>query len=117
MKLGTLYFDHGDFAKALPWFEKAAQSASGSFERALALSSVAYTQENLGKPSDAVQTYQKALNLGEGGLKGDLLLGMARSYEALQDTAKARSSYDQILKDLPGTEYAKSAELYKGWLQ
>jgi tetratricopeptide (TPR) repeat protein len=117
LKLGTLYFDHADYTKSLPWFEKAAQSAPGNFEKALALNSVGYANENLGKPADAVQSYQKALNLGEGGLKGDLLLGIARSYEALHDTAKARSTYDQILKDLPGSDHAKSAELYKNAIQ
>jgi tetratricopeptide (TPR) repeat protein len=116
-KLGSLYYNHGEFSKALPWYEKAAQSAPGSFEKSLALASIASTHENLGKAAEAVQVYQKALNLGESALKGELLLGLARSYEALHDTAKARSTYDQILTELPTTEQAKSAELYKSWLQ
>jgi tetratricopeptide (TPR) repeat protein len=117
LKLATLYYDHGEFAKALPWYEKAAGSAPGNFEKALALSSVGYTYENLAKPNEAIHSYQKALNLGEGGLKGELLLGMARSYEALHDTAKARSTYDRIVTELPNTEHSKTAELYRGWLQ
>jgi tetratricopeptide (TPR) repeat protein len=117
LKLGNLYYNHGDYGKAVAWYEKAVSSAPGNFEKTLALSALGYTYENLGKPSEAVQTYQKALNLGEGGLKGDLLLGMARSYEALHDTAKARSTYDQILSELSGTDSAKSAEVYKSWLQ
>lgn len=117
LKLGNLYYNHGEYAKAVAWYEKAVSSAPGNFEKTLALSALGYTYENLGKPSEAVQTYQKAVNLGEGGLKGDLLLGMARSYEALHDTAKARSTYDQILSELSGTDYAKSAEVYKSWLK
>jgi tetratricopeptide (TPR) repeat protein len=116
LKLGDLYFNHGETAKALPWYEKAVSSAPGKFEKALALSSLGYTYENLEKPTDALQTYQKAANLGEGSLKGDLLMGVARSYEAAKDSAKARSTYDKILTELPNTEYAKNAELYKNQL-
>ncbi len=112
VKLAGLYFNHGDYAKALPWYQKAIDSSSG-FEKAAALSSLGYAFENLGKPLEAIQSYEKAINLGEGSLKGDLLLGIARSYEAAHNPVKARSIYDQILKELPGTEYSKSAELFK----
>ena len=115
-KLGSLYYNHGEFSKALPWFEKAAGSASG-FEKATALSSVGYTYENLGKPTEAITYFQKALNLGEASIKGDLLLALGRCYEALHDSAKARSTYDKILSELPNTEYAKSAEIAKSQLQ
>jgi len=116
LKLGDLYFNHGEFSKALPWYEKAVGSATGNFEKTLALSSLGYANESLEKPADALQAFQKAVNLGEGSLKGDLLLGVARSYEAVHDSAKARSTYDKILVELPNTEYAKSAEVFKGQL-
>ena len=108
---------HGEFTKALPWYEKASDSAPDSFEKALAFSSLGYVHESLGKPTEALQSFQKALNLGEGSLKGDLLMGVARSYEAVHDSANARSTYDKILTELPNTEYAKSAELFKDQLQ
>jgi tetratricopeptide (TPR) repeat protein len=116
LKLGNLYFEHGEVTKSIPWFEKAADTAPGNLEKAMALSAIAYAYENSGKPNDAIQAYQKAINLGEGSLKGDLLMGIARSHEANHDSAKARSTYDQILTDLPGTDYAKSAEAYKAQL-
>jgi len=115
MKLGALYFDHGDFAKALSWYEKAKDSTSG-FERAVALSSVGYSYENLGKPGEAVAVFQKALELGEGSLKGDLLMAIARCQETLHDSSKARSIYDRILSELPNTEYAKAADINKAQL-
>src|SRR5262249_21213986 len=83
VQLGNLYFDHGDAAKAVEWYGKAVDTAPGQFEKALALSSLGYSQENAGKAADAAQTYERALNMGEGSIKGDVLLGMARSYEAL----------------------------------
>lgn len=117
LKLGDLYFNHGEFSKALPWYDKALDSAPGNLEKVLTLSSLGYVKENLGQPAEAIQIYQKAINLGEGSLKGDLLMGIARGYEAVHDLAKARSTYDQILFDLPSTEYAKSAELFKSQIQ
>ena len=117
VKLGGLYFDHAQYDKALPWFEKAVSSAPGHFEKALALSSLGYAQENLAKPADAIQSFQKALNMGEVSLKGDLLLALARNYESNHDTAKARGAYDQILSDLPNTDYSKTAERYKSQLK
>ena len=115
-KLGNLYFHHGEYSKSLPWFEKAFASAPNTFEKAQILSAMGYAQENLGQTDAAIQSYQKAIQLGEGSLKGDLLMAMARCYEFLKDTAKARSTYDQVLVDLPNTEYSKTAELYKGRL-
>lgn len=116
VKLGDLYYNHGEFSKALPWFEKAAGSSSG-IEKATALSSMGYTYENLGQPQEAITFFQKAINLGEASLKGDLLLALGRCYEALHDFAKARSTYDKILSELSNTEYAKSAEIAKSQLQ
>lgn len=117
LKLGDLYFQHGAFDKALPWYKKAAETAPGHFEKTLALSSLAYLNENAGKLNEAIQSYQQAIDIGEVSLKGDLLLGLARCYEAIHDSAKARSIYDKIITDLPNSEFAKSAELYKGMLE
>ena len=38
VKLGNLYFNHGDFEKALPWFQKAADTAPEKLAKALAKS-------------------------------------------------------------------------------
>ena len=116
LKLGNLYFNHGNFEKALPWFQKAVDTAPAKLEKALALSAVGYTYENLGKGNTAIQSFQKAIDLGESSVKGELLIAIARCYEEIHDTAKARSTYDQILSELPNTEYAKNAEVYKSQL-
>ena len=60
--------------------------------------------------------FQKALELGEGSLKGDLLMAIARCQETLHDSSKARSIYDRILSELPNTEYAKAADINKAQL-
>lgn len=116
LKLAHLYFDHGDAEKALSWLEKAFRSAPGRLEKVLALTSLGKVRENLGKHSEALQDYEKALNMGEKSLKGDILLGMARCYE-VTDGAKARGTYEKILTDLPNTDYAKTAEVLKNRLK
>jgi TolA-binding protein len=114
--LGDLYYAHGDSARALPVFQEAFDKTSGSHNKAVALSSVGYAQENQGKTLDALNTFQKALDLGETGLKGDLLLAIARCQEALHDTAKAKATYEQIISQLPNTESSRTAELLKAQL-
>lgn len=117
MALGTLYFNHGEAAKAAPIFQSAVDGAPGSFEKGLALQSWGYALENDGKFAEAITAYEKALNYGEGGIKGDSWLAIARCQQAMHDVAKARSTYDQILSQLPNSEAAKSAEALKAKLQ
>jgi tetratricopeptide (TPR) repeat protein len=116
MVLGKLYLDHGQPEKAVTWFQKATENSS-SLDKALAWSSVGYAQENLAQYKDAIAAYDKALNQGEPVIKGDLLMGKARSYQAIPDLAQARATYDLIISQLPNTEYSKTAESLKARLQ
>jgi tetratricopeptide (TPR) repeat protein len=115
--LGDLYFDHGQPEKAVPWYQGAVDKAPAKLERAFAVSALGYAYENSGKYTEAVKTYQQGLALGELSVKGDLLLAIARSFEAMKDSNQARGTYDQILSQLPNTEYAKSAEILKSQLE
>jgi tetratricopeptide (TPR) repeat protein len=117
LTLGDLYFDHGEPGKAVPWYQEAVNTTKKDFDRALALYSLGYALENSGKPARAIENFEKAMNLGETVLKGDLLMAIARSYEAMRDIPKARATYDKILSQLPNTEYAKTAETLKAQLQ
>lgn len=116
MTLGTLYFNHGEPAKAAPLFEAAAKSAPNAFDKSMAYQSWGYALENDGKPADALSAYEKALNYSEGSIKGDCWLGIARCQVAMHDAAKARSTYDQIITQLPSTEASKTAEALKAKL-
>lgn len=44
--------------------------------------------------------------------KGELLLGLADGYGRLGDEEKAQQFYQQVLKELPGTPYAKKANAW-----
>jgi tetratricopeptide (TPR) repeat protein len=116
MDLASLYFDHGDDFNALAWLQKAELLASDRQDQIAVYSAIGYAQENLSKSSEAVEAFQKAIRLGDKAQKGDLLLAVARCYEALHDMAKARSIYDQVSSEFSGSEYAKSAELLKSQL-
>jgi tetratricopeptide (TPR) repeat protein len=117
MLLGKLYLDHGQPAKAQEWFVKSTESAPTKLDKALAWSSAGYANENDGKFKEAIDAFDKAMAQGEGVIKGDVMMGKARSYQALKDNGQAKATYDQIISQLPNTEYAKSAESLKARLQ
>ena len=117
LALGDLYFSHGEPAKAISWFEKASHSAKSLFDRSLAFSSLGYAYEASGKPTQAIGSFENALNQGELTVKGDLLLAIARCRESLKDYSNAKTTYDTIVTQLPGTDYAKKAELFKSQLE
>lgn len=117
MSLASMYFNHGQAEKAAAWYEKAVGTAPSGLDRANALSGLGYSLENSGKPAEAADAYQKAINLGQAALKGDLLLSMARSYESAKDAAKAKSTYDKILSEMPNSEAAKVAAARKAQIQ
>lgn len=110
LKLGDLYGKHGFAAEALPFFNSAATHAPQTLDRVLALISVGYTQEKLQKWSEAVSTFEKALSLGEASMQGELMLSVARVKARAGDLAGAKAVYEKIMKTLPNTEYAKTAE-------
>ena len=116
-RLGSLYFEHGQFSDAEQWFTQATLYSSHGLDKAFAFSSLAYTYENLKNYPKAIEFFQKALAEGEASLKGDLLLGLARCYEAHNDLAQAKKTYAQIIQELPETQYAQSAELYQQMLE
>ena len=120
MQLGSLYYDHGEgaagYEKALTWFEAAASSAPSNDQATAALYNLGYTQEALNRCADSVKSFDRALNSGSGPFLGELLRGKARCQETLGDKAGAKSTYENMIKQLPGTEYAKVAEAKKASL-
>ncbi len=113
LALGDLYFDHGEAGKAIQWYRAAAESAPRGLDRALALSALAYAYENAKEFKSATDGFQKALDQGEPSLKGDLMLGLARSQELAGDPVAAGKTYDKIIEQHSGTPHAKTAELQK----
>jgi TolA-binding protein len=117
MALGGLYADHGEGAQAVEWLSKAVEAAPGGTERTLANYDLGYAQEIAGKPADAAKSFQAALSAGDAGIKGEILLALARNQQLAQQTAQAKATYDKIISDLPNSEYARTAEVLRAKLQ
>ncbi len=118
--LGGLYLNHGEAAKAVPLFEDAGKTAPDAIEKASALSSLGYAHEALGKAPEALAAFEAALAAApkdHAGLRGDLLLSVARVHEGAKDLARARQAYDRVISELPSSEFAKAAEQSKLQLQ
>jgi predicted negative regulator of RcsB-dependent stress response len=117
MMLGNLYLDHGSAVDAIPHYLVAAENPPGDLEKMSAYFTLAQAQESAGKCNDAVGSVDRALNTGNASLKGDLLMTQARCYETLNDSAKAKAAYERIVNELPGTPYARLAEIQRAKLK
>ena len=84
---------------------------------ALALSSQGYALESLSKWTEAREQFEKGFNLGLASMKGELMMGMARTSEQLNEPEKAKEIYGRIMADLQNTDYARTAEVYSSLLE
>lgn len=120
MELGGLYFDHAEnpasYERARSWFDSAATSAPSNDQSIAALYNLGFAQEALGQCADSVKTYDRALNSGSSAFLGEILRAKARCQETLGDKPGAKATYESLIKQKPGTEYAKFAEAKKASL-
>jgi tetratricopeptide (TPR) repeat protein len=88
---------------------------------AVLLTGSRFAPPDMAKPliEQGVSDYQRAFDMQKDHLatlgshpRGELLFGLAEGYGRLGDEAKAREYFDLILKDLPGTAYAKRANAW-----
>jgi TolA-binding protein len=117
MALGHLYLQHGQPQAAEDILLQATSSSPRGVERALSFLALGYAREGEGKFKEAIDAFTTSLNVGEDSTKGDALMGIARSYEGLHDSTNARATYDKVISQLPNTENARNAELYKAQVQ
>lgn len=117
MALGHLYLQHGQPQAAEDVLLQATSTSPRGVERALSFLALGYAREGEGKFKEAIDAFSTSLNVGEDATKGDALMGIARSYEGQHDSTNARATYDKVISQLPNTEYARNAELYKAQVQ
>ncbi len=118
LTLGRRYLNHGQAAQAVSLFEEAAKKASGA-DRATAWNAAGYAYETSGQGTQAAQAFEKSAAEAPKGfdaVRGDSLLSQARVLEASNDSARAKQVYERILKELPNSEFSKTAELAKSRL-
>jgi tetratricopeptide (TPR) repeat protein len=112
--LGNLFFDHGQPGEAAKQYEQASEAAPTEIERNLALNTQGTALENNGQCTDAIRVWEKALRTADKELpRGDIYLGIARCQETLKDTQGARSTYERIITELPGTYHAQTAQVFR----
>lgn len=111
--LGRIFQNHGHPDQAKTYYTNAVNHAPSSLEKVAALYALGITFEDSKDNSNAVEQFQKALSYGEASLKGEILLGIARNYELMNQSAKAAEFYDRIASELPDSEYARRAQRLK----
>ena len=70
--LGSLYLKHGDAQVAQGWFEQAASSARGAFEKSVAYLNLGSVQEGQSRFKEALESYEKGASQGETATYGEL---------------------------------------------
>ncbi len=111
--LANLYFDNNKFQDSIEWYEKAVKMAPGKLEAAFSFSLLSRALENAGNYDKAIESLQKAAGFEFEFQKGDILLSIARNYDQVGKKDEAVKIYDRVLTELPDTEYAKLAKIYK----
>lgn len=114
LKLGNLYFEHNQFKKAEPAFQKAVSLAGSSFQKATALYFLGLSQEKNGDAKAAITQFQSGLGENVEGLKADLLLGLVRLNLQAGDASKAKVFSERLNKEMEGS---KQAEMAQSWVK
>jgi TolA-binding protein len=115
--LGDFYLNHNQAPLAISHFEKAILNHTGAYEQALAAYSLGTAYENSGKWAEAQGAYEKSILFSDIGLRGEILLALARMQEQLQQKDRAKATYDQIIQQLPNTDYSRTAQALKARLE
>ncbi|HCP47243.1 MAG TPA: hypothetical protein DIU15_14470 [Deltaproteobacteria bacterium] len=102
---GRALYDQGDFDQALAYFS-AAKAADGLIGLR-ASNARAHALAALGRHGEAATEYESLRNTTAGSLKEAATLGLARTYEASGDTAKALDIYSQFQTEFPDSEHTQ----------
>jgi predicted negative regulator of RcsB-dependent stress response len=114
MLLAQTYYDKGEYQKGLDALEKSGAARKEFEAPAEALIGDGYSQ--LGKYAEAATHYKKAAEVTR--FKSDregYLADAARNYAAAKDTAQARQTWEEVLKDEDGV-FAAEARVRLGEL-
>jgi len=108
--LGGLFFDHGDFQKALAQFEAASKNAPSRLDQGVALNLLASTYESQGQVAEAFKAFERGVATGEPAVQGEALLGVARTAHLQGNTDRARAALEQAKKQFADSPLATRAE-------
>ncbi len=110
LKMGNLYFEHNQFVKAEPVFQKAVDFAGSSFQKSSAWYFLGVSQEKTGDAKKALESFQRGLNENVDGLKAEILLGLVRTSLKAGDKNKAKGFADRLNREFQGSKSAEVAQ-------
>ena len=110
MKLGNLYLEHGDPAKAAAAFKQMPEYGKSAFQKASGYYLLGSAQERANQPKDAIQSFQQGLSKEVEGLKGEFLVGIIRSLVKSNEAEQAKTFLEKLRKDLPGSKALEVGE-------
>lgn len=105
MTAGRALYDQGSFEQALAYFD-AAKEADG-LVGIRASNARAHTLAALARHEDAAAEYELLRAATENSMREAATLGLARSYEAAGQSAKAIDIYTQFQTDFPDSEHTQ----------
>lgn len=114
MKLGQLYLDHQEPAKAVEILKRMPEFGRTDFQKASGYFLLGSAQERAGMHKEASESFQAGLKNEVDGLKGEFLLGIVRSLVKSNQAEQAKTYVERLRKDLPGS---KALELAEGLLK
>lgn len=110
MKLGTLYLEHNEPAKAVNALKSMPDFAKTDFQKASAYYLLGSAQERAGLNKEAAESFEQGLKKKVEGLKGEFLVGLIRSLVKTNDVNKAKNYLEQLRKELPGSKALEMGE-------
>ncbi len=110
--LAELYYNKGEWDKAITYFDHVADNSSGLLEELSMLGS-AYSLENKGDINGALKKFEGLRELNSAVYRAVSMLGVGRCYQKLGDKNNALSAYESVIVSFPDTDYARMASVLK----
>lgn len=113
MQLAGLYLDHpveGANEKGMAVLKKTLEFAKSDFQKASAYLLLSGVQEQAGMLKESEETLKAALNVGNEGMKGELMLSLVRVSMKVKNTVQAKAYSEKLNKEAPGTRAAQEAQ-------
>ena len=104
-------YDAGDYGEAIEWWNKALNAVSGDpIEKSKILIGLGYSYEQNADYDNALDNFNKVLEVKMGLGKEEAALALARIYEAKGDAGKSRQAYEKFAADYPDSAYAQMVQ-------
>jgi len=113
LKLGTIYLEYSkddSLNKAIEALKKVSNFGTTKFQKATAFFLLGTAQERANLAKDAADSFQKALNQDDEGLKGEVLLSLVRVNLKANNPTQAKTFSEKLNKEEPGSRAAQEAQ-------